>query len=553
MRSPATVRDTQNAERPRRPDPAAGLRRLQRELGNRGFAAALGRRTLARDVESEQVAADARFPQAIKDLAAAALALPADQRGAKAISITTQMLDMYVPESLDRLVEWRYVADAKGFELLGAKYDKAQGLQVGTLHVGDDALKRLAAGKVDELADELRRALQGLNDADIDAGRTGIVRIGAERVRVKSRQEADDARRIVALAKDKFGIGLDSMSSRRAARAYYAQKGETDDHLRTTEAAPWEYAELQGLERAMQHYAPLLGSGRRRFTFGKLTVAADDKPGDPDDHSAGEYFDADKTAVLYDELPKSLDKGDPDAYERHATHESRARGVRRPGRRLRQAQRRLLGAALRPQLQEGRRAAAGRLRRPQRARGPGAVDHVLHPRRQVVRGQMPAAQRLPAGRRRPPRQARPDASLSARSRRARSPAAIASRRHFHAPAARPRLVHAPLRAEAEHVLGLDHRQLRGGGEGEPDQRPVRLGLAHAERRRLVHARARRASSDAYQPRDGVVVVRAGVDDAARRRGARDVDGVGSSGVEAELQHGHPGEAERRRAAAPRPA
>jgi hypothetical protein len=322
VRTPAAARQTHSEdERPRRPDPAAGLRRLQRQLGNRGFAAALGRRTLARDVESEQVAADAKLPQTLKDLAVAALALTGDQRAAKAISITTQMLERFVPESLDRLVQWRYVADAKGFELVGARFDKAEGVQVGALHVGDDVLKRLAAGKVDEVADDLRGALQQLNDADIDANRTGIVRIGGERVRVKSRAEADDARRIVAAAKDKFGIGLDSLASRKAARAYYAQKGETDDHLRATEAAPWEYAELQGLERAMKHYAPLLGSGRRRFTFGKLTVAADDKPDDPDDHSAGEYFETARSAVLYDELPKSLDKGDPDAYERHATHE----------------------------------------------------------------------------------------------------------------------------------------------------------------------------------------------------------------------------------------
>jgi hypothetical protein len=322
VRTPAkTVRETSDGERPRRPDRAADLRTLQRELGNRGFAAALGRRTLARDVESEQAAAEASFPQKIKDLAAAALTLTGDQRAAKAISITTQMLEMFVPESLDRLVQWRYAADAKGFELVGARFDKAEGLQVSALHVGDDVLKRLAAGKVDEVASDLRAALQQLNDADIDADRTGIVRIGGERVRVKSRKEADDARRIVAAAKEKFGIGLDSLASRKAARAYYAQKSEPDDHLKATEATPWEYAELVGLERAMQHYAPLLGSGRRHFTFGKLTVAADDKPDDPDDHSAGEYFDAAKTAVLYDELPKSPDKGDADAYERHATHE----------------------------------------------------------------------------------------------------------------------------------------------------------------------------------------------------------------------------------------
>jgi hypothetical protein len=313
--------DAAPAERPRRrPEEAAGLRTLQRELGNRRFAAALGRRTLARDVEADQLAAEAKSAAQLKDDAAGALAVAGDQRAAKAISITTRLLAMYVPESLDRLVEWRYVADAKGFELVDTTFDKAEKHEVAKLHVGDDVLKRLAAGKVDEVAEELRRALQQLNEIDIGAGRAGIVRIGGERVRVKSREEMTEAARIIQSAKKDFGIAFDSLAARRSARAHYAQKSEPEDRIRSTDVAPWEFAELQGLDRAMKHY-PMLGHGGSHFTFGKLNVSAEDTPGDTDDHSAGQTFETAKTVVLYDALPKSPDRDDPGAFEFHATHE----------------------------------------------------------------------------------------------------------------------------------------------------------------------------------------------------------------------------------------
>jgi hypothetical protein len=312
--------DVQTAELPRRaPEQAAGLRTLQRQLGNRRFGAAVGWRTLARDVEADQIAAEAKAAAQLKDDAVAALALPGDQRGATAISITTRLLTMYVPESVDRLVEWRYAPDAKGFELVDTTFDRAEKQEVAKLHVGDDLLKRLAAGKVDEVGEDLRRALQQLNDIDIGAGRSGIVRIGGERVRVNSRDEMREAARIIESAKKDFGIALDSLAARKSARAHYAQKSEPIDRIRTTDVAPWELAELQGLDRAMKHY-PMLGHGGRRFTFGKLNVSAEDTPGDPDDHSAGQTFDS-KTIVLYDSLPKSPDRDDPGAYEFHATHE----------------------------------------------------------------------------------------------------------------------------------------------------------------------------------------------------------------------------------------
>ncbi len=87
-------------------------------------------------------------------------------------------------------------------------------------------------------------------------------------------------------------------------------------------------------------------------------------------------------------------------------------------------------------------------------------------------------------------------------------------------ALRPRQVHARLAAEAEHVLRLHHRQPRGGGERQADQRPPRLVLAHA---RLVDAavdqRAPLGRQRLVPAAHRVVVVGAAVGDALPRRGS----------------------------------
>ena len=102
---------------------------------------------------------------------------------------------------------------------------------------------------------------------------------------------------------------------------------------------------------------------------------------------------------------------------------------------------------------------------------------------------------------------------------------------------RARLVHAALGAEAEDVLGLDHGHDRRGGEREPDQRPVRLGLAHAvavERR--VGARPRLGRRALVPAAHRVVVVRARVRDPVLHV---DLGAVHAARVvEAELQHDH---------------
>ncbi len=118
-----------------------------------------------------------------------------------------------------------------------------------------------------------------------------------------------------------------------------------------------------------------------------------------------------------------------------------------------------------------------------------------------------------------------------------------------------RVVHARLAAEAEHVLGLDHRDARAarrapGGSAAtmaPDRRsPRALSSASTRRAYLIVERLVPAAS-------GVVVVGAGVDDPVLDVVAEAVRAARHARVEAELQHHHPGQRRARRAGARPPA
>ena len=113
----------------------------------------------------------------------------------------------------------------------------------------------------------------------------------------------------------------------------------------------------------------------------------------------------------------------------------------------------------------------------------------------------------------------------------------------------PRRVHPRLRPEPEHVLHLHHRHPRRRGVGEPDQRPVRLALAHARGvDRLLDLEPHLGRQRRVPAQHRVVVVRARVDDGvlavvrrrvhvprvARRRsrtGARPCPGSPSDGAQ----------------------
>jgi hypothetical protein len=165
--------------------------------------------------------------------------------------------------------------------------------------------------------------------------RDSVVKVGGEQVRVASKAQEEDAARIIKAMKEKYGVAFDSIAARGTTRKHYGDMGAaTDAQLKSVEAAVWDYAELQAVERALKHFAPVLGEARKKsslksapqeiHTVGKLTTAPDDDPKHPEDKTRGEYFGEAQTFALFEPGPDGLT--DVDSLEAHATHEM-AHGV----------------------------------------------------------------------------------------------------------------------------------------------------------------------------------------------------------------------------------
>jgi hypothetical protein len=226
---------------------------------------------------------------------------------------------IYVPELRPRLAGSRYDAGAKSFGVKVLLNDK------WTIMAGDDVIDRAADGKIAELAEELRGAVATIAEAEIDAGRTAIIWIGRERVRVSAKDQIDAARRIFKEVRSKYGITFDSVAARRASREYYGVGGNaTKEQLEMVDVTPWEFQELAAFERVLKRFAPIFGAARKRSSrartpqeivdIGKLT-------GSPDDQAdRGERFPGSTTAVLYPP-DEDLAKSDPKYFDRHVAHE----------------------------------------------------------------------------------------------------------------------------------------------------------------------------------------------------------------------------------------
>jgi hypothetical protein len=152
-----------------------------------------------------------------------------------------------------------------------------------------------------------------------------VVKIGAEQVRVASDAEQAEAERIIKDVKSKYGVTFDSIA---------AKKADLERHPDAPEAArkaldvrAWDLDELKALQRALSHFAPVLGDARKKtlpkagpqefVTVGKLNTAPDDDPKMIGDRTRGEYFRDQKAFGVFEPGPDSP----PDQVERIATHE----------------------------------------------------------------------------------------------------------------------------------------------------------------------------------------------------------------------------------------
>lgn len=136
-----------------------------------------------------------------------------------------------------------------------------------------------------------------------------VVTIKGEKVKVASEAEAKDAKRIITEMKDKYGITVDSSAGVKAIKKDYTDAPQgVRDGLKTKR---WEYKELQALEKALKHFAPVLGGQRAKSsrsgkkqevkTISKVAQGIDEdtEDGELDTTTMGEYFKSSGNLSLF--------------------------------------------------------------------------------------------------------------------------------------------------------------------------------------------------------------------------------------------------------------
>jgi hypothetical protein len=113
-----------------------------------------------------------------------------------------------------------------------------------------------------------------------------VIKIENESVRVASDAEKAEAERIIKVVRSKFGVTFDSMAAHKASLAKYPEAPEAQREALAVR--PWELDELKAIERALTHFAPVLGEARKKtmpkgppqefVNVGKLNSSPDDDP-----------------------------------------------------------------------------------------------------------------------------------------------------------------------------------------------------------------------------------------------------------------------------------
>jgi hypothetical protein len=155
-----------------------------------------------------------------------------------------------------------------------------------------------------------------------------VVKIGAEEVRVASDAEKAEAERIIKDVKSRFGVTFDSMAAKKATLERYADSAP-EDRRKALAVRPWELDELKAIQRALSHFAPVLGDERKKtlpkagpqefVKVGKLNTSPDDDPKMLGDRTRGEFFRDAQAFSVFEPGPDPPAESDP--VERVATHE----------------------------------------------------------------------------------------------------------------------------------------------------------------------------------------------------------------------------------------
>jgi hypothetical protein len=94
--------------------------------------------------------------------------------------------------------------------------------------------------------------------------KTYLATVAGEQIHVASEAEEKDAARIIAAISEKYGIDVSSVKAMKALKG--ANKKASKAQLDKISKRPWLYKELQAIERALAHYAPILGKNRAGST-----------------------------------------------------------------------------------------------------------------------------------------------------------------------------------------------------------------------------------------------------------------------------------------------
>lgn len=135
-----------------------------------------------------------------------------------------------------------------------------------------------------------------------------VVTIEGEKIRVASADEEKEAQEIITTIKTVYGIEVSSQAGVDAIKKSYDEVPKTvTDKLKTKE---WEMRELRAINRALAHYAPILGKkrsesnrkgeGQEVTSISKVDQAIDENSasGQLDTTTMGEYFKGSKNFVM---------------------------------------------------------------------------------------------------------------------------------------------------------------------------------------------------------------------------------------------------------------
>jgi len=181
-------------------------------------------------------------------------------------------------------------------------------------HAGIQPVKQATFNEI-----TLQNIAKPFSNPDIDALEDNVcfatqsIAIGTEMVNVSSKAEALHAARIFRKIKEEYGIDVKSTKGVDAVKKNYkdvAVKTELDK-LKTKE---WEYKEVVALDRALAHFAPILGAKRKKSSrkgvdqevtsIGKVNNSLnDDNPSNTymlDSTTMGEYFSDSKNFSMFE-------------------------------------------------------------------------------------------------------------------------------------------------------------------------------------------------------------------------------------------------------------